>query len=243
MCTPIVDMEKIARDHARAMLPAEVKKYADKVPFYDWTTMDVYYGPTQYKRKDVVPQPKVHVLYCANLSNNTGSEQCYSLTNERYTLSRCKITYQRNFKYGGKCGVSAELPGVKTGMKADFTGEVTKSKGSDVEKEQKLIWSVNSRLRVKPNQTAKVEMVVKEQEFNEDFEQLCTFDGFVTLMYVTKKDREPIVFLELTAADILTSCHGFHPDHDGKPTFVMKGTCSCRMAVEQSIYVSESSSV
>ncbi|XP_005104905.1 uncharacterized protein LOC101857969 [Aplysia californica] len=240
MASDLLDLEQLVKDFAEDFLDSDQKKHADlKTPEINWDHMNVHYGETTYDKSRDRPKPQAHVLFSAKFSNSTPKPQTYALRTERRTRSVCSITFLRTFTFGASVQIKLTPPNPVIEANTGFKSEVSKHKGTSQTFEQELSWTVDNSILVPPGYETKAELVIKENDYNGDFEELVTFEGRVMVTYEHKKTREHITTISENVRKLFDSRLGFKKDELGRPTFRVKGTCKCRFGMEQDVKLTE----
>ncbi|XP_059139858.1 uncharacterized protein LOC131927991 [Physella acuta] len=237
----VLDLNKICIDYFKPLVPPEKKKYIDFDSVeVNLDYMTVMYDETKYFKKDAPPTPTAHILYRANFVNKTPRPQTYVLMTERETSSSCELDILKTFSFGGEVGVGVEPPGAGSGLKVTFKAEKSKQKGTTITNEQELTWAIDTNVTVPPGHQTRAELIVKEEDYGGDFEVVCTFEGTASVTFFHIRDKDAIHVEAKDVVSIFTPKHGFLLDGDGRPTFVIKGVCKCRVGVEQLIDLQQS---
>lgn len=235
----LIDLEEIVKDYASGFLDSHQKKDADlKNPIIDWSRMFVTNGETTYNAPLAPALPVSHVLFSAVFANNTPTEKTYALRTERHTKSSCTISFSKTFSFGVAISLRLTPPNPVIEANSGFRSDLTETKGQSQTFERQLVWSVDNSITVPSGYQTKAELEIKEDSYNGDFELPCHFEGTVLVTYENKK-RELVSTVREHVKKIFAKQRGFTEDSQGRPLFVVKGSCKCRFGVEQSVKLTE----
>ncbi|CAL1538951.1 unnamed protein product [Lymnaea stagnalis] len=145
----------------------------------------------------------------------------------------------KTFSVGGNIGVNASIPVAGTGVRAKFNFDRTTQKGNINTSEQELTWSINSDIVVPPKCTTTAELKIKEEDLSGDFEMDATFDGKVYVDYLHEKEGDILHSDSEEVSVVFKDVTGFFMDKGGSPLYTVKGSCKCRIGVEQMITLKE----
>ncbi|XP_059155251.1 uncharacterized protein LOC131940577 [Physella acuta] len=258
----IVDVAKIVAGHIAEVADSEAKrKYLTKKPQLDFQFLHVESGETNYTRRDMAPVETTNILYTSCYSNNTPNEQKYVLNSLRKTRSVFEVSFSRGLKLGNEFSIDINPPSTKGGLHAGFKKEEEEAQGNKVLNMQELKWVIDNVIMVPAHHWVKVEVIVKEENYNGEFEKLLTFDGDI-VVHLLKKEKDiverfqSLIYnamrgtrvkrvstgcekLTFPVHTIMTPARGFVLDNNGKPTYMVKGHCECRFGVEQEVIITE----
>ncbi|KAK3801853.1 hypothetical protein RRG08_048440 [Elysia crispata] len=235
----LIDLEEIVRDYAGGFLDSHQKKDADlKNPIIDWSRMFVTYGDATYAAPVAPPVPVSHVLFSAVFANNTPSPQTYALRTERQTKSSCTVSFSKTYSFGVAISLRLTPPNPVIEANSGFKSDFTNSKGQSQTFERQLVWSVDNSITVPPGFQTKAELVIKEDNYDGQFEVPCFFEGTILVTYENKR-REHVGTVREHVKKIFAKQRGFTTDDQGRPKFIVKGCCKCRFGVEQSVNLTE----
>ncbi|GFN94125.1 Lin-24 (twenty-four) like [Plakobranchus ocellatus] len=235
----LIDLEEIVRDYASSFLDSDQKKHADlKNPIINWDRMFVTHGEAKYAKPMTPPMPVSHVLFSAVFANNTPKPQTYALRTERHTKSSCNVTFAKTYSFGVAVSMRLTPPNPIIEANSGFKSDLTESKGQSQTFERELMWAVDNSITVPPGFQTKAELVIKEDNFNGEFEVPCYFEGTIVVTYENKK-REHVATVRDHVKKFFKNQQGFTTDEKGRPMFKVRGCCKCRFGVEQSVRLTE----
>ncbi|GFR91825.1 hypothetical protein ElyMa_002602200 [Elysia marginata] len=235
----LIDLEEIVKDYASGFLDSHQKKDADlKNPIIDWSRMFVTHGKAEYNEPMAPAMPVSHTLFSAVFANNTPTDKTYALRTERHTKSSCTISFSKTFSFGVSVSLRLTPPNPVIEANSGFRSDLSETQGQSQTFERQLVWSVDNSITVPPGFQTKAELVIKEDNYNGDFELPCHFEGTVLVTYENKK-RELVSTVREHVKKIFARQRGFSNDDQGRPLFVVKGCCKCRYGVEQSVKLTE----
>ncbi|KAH9492257.1 hypothetical protein Btru_026102 [Bulinus truncatus] len=236
----LVDLEKIVKEKAVTALDSKRKKLADlKNPVIHWHEVKFHYGEVKYVNHGEPPKPTSRVLFSTTYVNDTPSIKTYDLKTERSTTSSCEMSLTKTYTFGSEVKLGLSPVSKPIDLEMGFKAELSEQKGLVRKAEQTLNWGVDSEIAVPPGTQTTAELFIYEDNYDGEFEMLTTFEGTVIVTYRNKKTREFITNVLLNVQTLLCDDQRFSKDDSGRPTFLVKGICKCRMGINQFIKINE----
>ena len=242
MSAQLLDIEEIVKKWVDDFpLDKSQKKEADEINSTDisWKHFRVRHGATEYYDQIQATTPKSHVLFSAHFTNDTDTNQVYTLKTERRTKSTCTISMQKSYTYGFSVDIKLTPPNPVIEANAGFKGEMGLTKASDETFEEEIVWSVDNQITVPPKFKTKADLVIKEESYTSHFKTESKFEGRIHVTLRSKKDNSPITTLETGVKELFTSDKGFRVDKTGV-YYVSQGSCKCRFGIEQHVKLTQS---
>ncbi|KAK2153952.1 hypothetical protein LSH36_281g10081 [Paralvinella palmiformis] len=193
----------------------------------------------------------VNVLFQTEFTNNTKSEQMYTMKIDKSTRSTCSTEVESGITRGYELGVTLKLPEEILEMNAGYRKEVTLTTTSGQSFEEELSWGAESEIKVDRNSIAQAQLLVKEKRQSGDFEVTTTIRGYVKVTFTNLRDNNS--FLMQAAGDISYVVQKYldkqerlgqtYPhvavSDDGVVTIVTKGSCKFRYGIKQEVKVDQ----
>ena len=126
----------------------------------NWKRANFWQSEAVFTRPAHLRLPKSQILFKTHFTNNTESEQEYSLHAERSTITTLNFTFQRGFTKEKEGSVSFKLPYDVLEIGGGIRHEQRVEYGKDSTFETQMTWSANSAIRVAPHTKANAEFVV-----------------------------------------------------------------------------------
>lgn len=162
----------------------------------DWRNVTVIHEPTEY-----IPQPPKPgqgiknntILFNTSFTNKTNSKQCYTFKVERKTTSSCEVEIENSFTTGNEMAVKLTTPGEIMEASAGFKKEMTLTKLEGQSIEEELSWGTDSAIEVDARSTAIAKLVVKEEEYEGNFQIRTKMGGRVRISYYNLRDNNSFI--------------------------------------------------
>ena len=105
--------------------------------------------------------------------------------------------------------------------------------------EQEMTWAVENPIKVPPLTETKAELLIKETGYSGEFEEEITFEGRVLVNYEHRKTKEHLITISENVTKLFKKSLGFGVNEQGKPTFVVKGTCKAKYGLQQDVRLTQ----
>ncbi|XP_071117326.1 uncharacterized protein [Haliotis cracherodii] len=184
--------------------------------------------------------PNAHVIFTAFFANNTEAEQVHTLTTERRTKSTCTVSLSKAYTLGASVNIRITPPNPIVEANAGFKAEMSKMKGLSETVEKELTWSVNSQIKIPKKSRTRVDLVIKEEEYDGRFTMDTKIEGNVIITAWTKNRDKHVSSANIKVASIFAKNKYFKVDKPkNAAVFVTQGNCKCRFGIEQNMEQTE----
>ena len=123
---------------------------------------------------------------------------------------------------------------------AGFEAEMSKMRGLTETVEKELTWSVNSQVKIPKKSRTRVDLVIKEDEYDGHFTMDTKLEGNVIVTVWTKNKEKHVNSANIKVSSIFDKHKSFRYD---KATnillFKTEGNCRCRFGIEQKMEQTE----
>ncbi|XP_067678167.1 uncharacterized protein [Haliotis asinina] len=258
MSIDVVDLEEIVTTFFfEKWLEEKKKKEADRESVeIKWDRVRFTHSPAVYVKDEVAEEageqtdpevktekggtPNTHVIFTAFFANNTEAEQVHTLTTERRTKSTCTVSLSKAYTLGASVNIRITPPNPIVEANAGFKAEMSKMKGLSETVEKELTWSVNSQIKIPRKSRTRVDLVIKEEEYDGHFTMDTKIEGNVVITAWTKNRDKHISSASIKVATIFEKHKGFKVDKPkNEATFTTVGNCKCRFGIEQNMEQTE----
>lgn len=123
----------------------------------NWKRVNFWQSEATFTRPAQLRMPKSQMLFRTHFSNNTESEQEYSLRAERSTVTTLNFTFMRGFTKEKEGCVTLKLPNEVLEVGGGLRHEQRVDYGKDSTFETLMTWSADSAIRVAPHSKAHAE--------------------------------------------------------------------------------------
>jgi len=123
----------------------------------NWKRVNFWQSEAVFTRPAQLRMPKSQMLFRTHFSNNTESEQEYSLRAERTTVTTLNFTFMRGFSKEKEGCVTFKLPHEVLEVGGGLRHEQRVDYGKDSTFETLMTWSADSAIRVAPHSKAHAE--------------------------------------------------------------------------------------
>lgn len=217
----------------------------------NWKRVNFWQSEAVFARPAQLRLPKSQILFKTHFTNNTESEQEYSLRAERSTITTLNFTFLRGFTKEKEGSVSFKLPNEVLEVGGGLRHEQRVEYGKDSTFETQMTWSADSAIRVAPHTKANAELCITEEEYAADFSVEVRFSGRISAMITTRNHSAGYYkYMEGDLATIFTEalrtgCSGLTSSqfevHEQTQTVrtLMFGKCAFRFGIEQHVNVEQ----
>ncbi|ELT98860.1 hypothetical protein CAPTEDRAFT_195892 [Capitella teleta] len=175
----------------------------------NWNYLNIVHEIKRFKRKKLSRDFPNNIikrdlcLFKTDFTNRSNVTQNFTFKTERSTKTTASVNVQTGFQVGGNFNLEFSLPTVASEKIDAFkvTGglsgqlSITKTRGKTYE--ESLVWSVDTQVRVSPNQKCCAKLIVCEEEFCADMIVRSTLKCIGDVLPVIvrhKKNRRQKVF-------------------------------------------------
>lgn len=123
----------------------------------NWKRVNFWQSEAVFTRPAQLRMPKSQILFRTHFSNNTESEQEYSLRAERSTITTLNFTFMRGFTKEKEGCVTFKLPNEVLEVGGGLRHEQRVDYGRDSAFETQMTWTADSAIRVPPHSKANAE--------------------------------------------------------------------------------------
>lgn len=210
----------------------------------NWKKVKFTHGEPDFLDVLKPQDPQSQVLFKTCFRNNTDSVQEYSFKTERTTQSAAEITVERGLTIGEELNLSIKTPCEVLEFGGGFHRELSVTNITGQSFEEELVWGVDSQIKVQPRHKTTAELVVNEDQYESKFKVKSSFSGKVHVTILNLKDNNSFVksidgnIVDIIKREIENGLPGFTIEDD-QVTFVSKGKCNFRYAIEQHIQLDE----
>ncbi|CAF1500997.1 unnamed protein product [Rotaria sp. Silwood1] len=217
----------------------------------NWKRVNFWQSEAVFTRPAQLRMPKSQILFRTHFSNNTESEQEYSLRAERSTITTLNFTFMRGFTKEKEGCVTLKLPNEVLEVGGGLRHEQRVDYGKDSTFETQMTWSADSAIRVAPHSKANAELCITEEEYSADFSVEVRFSGRISAMISTRNNTGgyykymegdlATIFAELSRTGGIGGSSGQFEIHEQTQTVrtVMTGKCAFRYGIEQHVNVEQ----
>ena len=131
----------------------------------------------------------VNVLFETEFTNNTESDQMYTMRVEKTTRSTCSTEVESGVTKGYEMGISLKLPEEILEMNAGYKKEVSLTTTSGESFEEELTWGAESEIKVITGSIAHAQLLVKEKRQSGEFVVTTSIKGYVKVTFTNIRDN------------------------------------------------------
>ncbi|CAF4126980.1 unnamed protein product [Rotaria socialis] len=217
----------------------------------NWKRVNFWQSDAVFTRPTQLRIPKSQILFRTHFSNNTESEQEYSLRAERSTTTTLNFSFTRGFTKEKEGCISLKLPNEVLEVGGGLRHEQRIDYGKDSTLETQMTWSADSAIRVAPHSKANAELSITEEEYASDFSVEVRFSGRISAMISTRNNIGgyykymegdlATIFSDAIRSSSIGACSGQFEVHEPTQTVrtVMTGQCAFRYGIEQHVHVEQ----
>ena len=243
-----VDLEVVIRRWAEMMFNETKTKEQSRIPKealgynINWKKVHFVHGEPEFFDAEKPPKPKAHVLFRTFFTNRTSQDQEYSFRTSRVTSSTCDVVMEQCYTIGYEMNISLKTPCEVFEANAGFHRELSLTKATGQSIEQELSWEVDSQIKVPRGNKTTAELVISEDQFSGNFTLASSISGKVLVTVTNNRDNNSLV--KVIEGNIVEIIRGMKSMDKGLnsfqinknvATFVSRGHCNFRYAVEQHI--------
>jgi hypothetical protein len=232
------------------------KKFSDVQFEVDWRNVSVVRGEVEYEDSKK-PEASQTTVFQATFTNNTDSEQEYSLKTERVTKQVCSFSFTDGYNRKNESNIKFNLEEVLE----DVLGDVLESSGGGLKREfsiengknetkwEDFTWSIDSRIKVGPNSSTTASVNMTELNFDKKFSIETKMSGKIEFKFYNIRDNYELYYeLLVEVAQIIKECvsKGWFPSKSSSfifaPPYVscfVRGQCNFKLGVEQHVSLTE----
>lgn len=216
----------------------------------NWKRVNFWQSEASFTRPAQLRMPKSQMLFRTHFTNNTESEQEYSLRAERTTVTTLNFTFMRGFTKEKEGCVTFKLPNEVLEVGGGLRHEQRVEYGKDSTFETMMTWSADSAIRVAPHSKAHAELCITEEEYSADFSVEVRFSGRISAMISTRNNTGYYKYMEGDLATIFADAlrtnssgasSGQFEVHEQTQTVrtTLTGKCAFRYGIEQHVNVEQ----
>ncbi|UJR30085.1 hypothetical protein I4U23_017626 [Adineta vaga] len=217
----------------------------------NWKRVNFWQSEAVFTRPAQLRIPKSQILFRTHFSNNTESEQEYSLRAERSTITTLTFSFMRGFTKEKEGTVTLKLPNEVLEVGGGIRHEQRVDYGKDSTFETQMTWSADSAIRVAPHSRANAELNITEEEYSADFSVEVRFSGRISAMISSRNNTGgyykymegdlATIFADALRAGGSGASAGQFEVHEQTQTVrtVMSGKCAFRYGIEQHVSVEQ----
>jgi len=210
----------------------------------NWKKVKFVHSAPDYSDILKPQEPQSQVLFKTFFVNNTDSIQEYSFKTERCTKSAADITVEKGLTIGEELSLSLKTPCEILEVGGGFHRELSVTNVMGQSFEEELAWGVDSQIKVQPRHKTTAELVVNEDQYESKFSVKSSFSGKIHVTILNLKDNNSFLksvdgnIVEIMKREIENGLPGFNIENN-EVTFISKGKCNFRYAIEQRIQLDE----
>ncbi|KAK2142061.1 hypothetical protein LSH36_1001g00011 [Paralvinella palmiformis] len=243
-----IDLEGIIKKWAEMMFNFSKSKEQSRIPkdaleyTINWKRVHFVHDDPEYLDREKPPKPTTKVLFRTFFTNQTTEDQEYSFRTSRATSSTCDVIMEQCYTVGYEMNLSLKTPGEVFEANAGFRRELSLTNASTQSIQKSLTWEVDSQIKVPSGIRTTAELVVSEDQFSGGFKMTSKISGKVLVTVTNRNDNNSLV--KILEGNIVEIIRGMKDSEkglklfklaDNVATFVSRGRCTFRYAIEQHI--------
>ncbi len=250
MAAATVDLEDLVKKWAWQMFDITKTKEQSKIPrdclmmTISWKKVRFVHTKPEYDETQKPASPKSQCLFRTFFSNNTDQTQQYSFKTERVTRSCCDVVIEKGYTFSEEMSIKLATPCEVFEANVGFQRELSLTDIQGQTFEEEMTWGVDSQITVPAKQKTTAQLMIAEDQFSGNFTVKTTFSGKVHVTITNIKDNNSFLksidgnIAEIIRREMEEGLRDFTVDKN-VVSYITKGKCNFRFAIEQHVKLSQ----